>query len=264
MHVIIITDLEGVSCVDSIDMMDTTKEGYRKACEYLMADVNAAIAGALEGGADRITVVDGHGSGRNFLPGMLDPRAEQISARDFCCNPLTGVDAILCVGCHAMAGTEKAFLDHTQISTRWFDYRINGVSMGEIGQQAVIGGVYQAPVVMVSGDEAACLEAQALIPGVLTASVKTAQIRNQAECVPQAEALVRIRKAAAEGVMRYRQIPTISITLPAEVSLTLYRTDYCDEIMHEGLTRKGRTLTKTLKKVTCYWDITRLEKWQEE
>ena len=58
MKVAIITDLEGISCVDSIDMI--FGDGYQFACEQLMLDVNAAINGAFEGGADEVFVVDGH------------------------------------------------------------------------------------------------------------------------------------------------------------------------------------------------------------
>ena len=67
MHIYIITDLEGISAVDSIDMMDENSEGYKLACERLMSDTNAAIEGAFAGGADKVYVVDGHGSGHAVL-----------------------------------------------------------------------------------------------------------------------------------------------------------------------------------------------------
>ena len=100
MHVIIVTDLEGISGVDSIEMIPEKNEGYRRACEYLMADTNAAVDGAFLGGATKVTVLDGHGGGRNFIDGMLDPRAEIISAEKFCREPLEGYDAVMCVALH--------------------------------------------------------------------------------------------------------------------------------------------------------------------
>jgi hypothetical protein len=42
-----------------------------------------------------------------------------------------------CMGAHAMAGTQNAFLDHTQSSLSWHDYSINGRKVGELAQRAV-------------------------------------------------------------------------------------------------------------------------------
>ena len=78
----------------------------------------------------------------------------------------------MCVGAHAMAGTEKAFLDHTQSSTDWFEYCIAGNPQGEMAQQAYFLGAFGVPLVMMSGDAAACAEAKALVPNVAIACVK--------------------------------------------------------------------------------------------
>lgn len=119
MHVYIITDLEGVSGVDSMDMvMDESASPYQEARRLLMEDTNAAIDGAFAGGATKVSVVDGHRSGKNFIVELLDPRAIHVSAFDMALANVEDfeVDAVLCVGAHAMAGTPQAFLDHTQSS----------------------------------------------------------------------------------------------------------------------------------------------------
>jgi len=255
MHVLIITDLEGVSCVDSIDMINEPSEGYRHACEYLMADTNAAVDGAFLGGATRVTVVDGHGSGRNFIHELLDPRAEVLLSGEFAHTTPMKYDALLCVGAHAMSGTQDAFLDHTQNSTKWFEYCINGTPQGEMGQQAYCVGHFGTPLVMTSGDEAACLEAKRLVPNIATACVKKADGRNKAICLPLKEACERIREAANDGVKRCKEIKPLRLKLPAELKLTFTRNDYCDESMHEGLIRNGRTVTKPLKILSCYRDL---------
>lgn len=255
MHVLIMTDMEGVSCVDTMASIAQNTEAYRNSCVLLTQDTNAAIAGAFDGGADRVSVVDGHGTGINFVPGMLDPRAEQIPASTYKVMDLNGIDALMSIGAHAMAGTEKAFLDHTQSSLSWFDYQIGGVSYGELGQQAMAFGAFGIPLVMVSGDEAACREARTLAANCACAVVKTALCRNRADCLPQEEALQRIRDAAADGVRRCREIAPFKIALPAEYRLTFTRNDYCDDVMHEGLKRSGRTVTKTLEKITCCGDV---------
>jgi D-amino peptidase len=258
MHVLIITDLEGVSLVDSIDMIDESTEDYRRACEYLMADTNAAISGAFDGGADKVTVVDGHGSGKNFIHELLDPRADLLPAIEFSKNTPKDFDALLCVGAHAMAGTENAFLDHTQTSVQWFEYCIGGVPQGEMGQQAYCLGQFGIPLVMASGDEAACSEARWLVPDISTACVKKANGRNKAICIPQEEAAKLIRSAASDGVKRCKSIAPLRLKLPVEVSITYCRNDYCDRAMHEGLQRNGRKLTKTVDKIETYRDLVKL------
>ena len=258
MHVLIITDLEGVSCVDDYAMIPYDSVGYKNACEYLMADTNAAIDGAFLGGATKVTVVDGHGRATNFIMSLLDKRAEYITARQFIDNSPIGYDALFCVGAHAMAGTVKAFLDHTQSSVEWYEYSIGGVPYGEMGQQAFCLGAFGAPFVMMSGDKAACDEAKALVPSIATACVKTALRRNKAECIPQDEALELIRAAAKDGVERAKEIAPCVLTLPTEISVTYTRNDYCDYYQNDNNVRNGRTLTKKLEKINRYSDLTQI------
>ena len=73
------TDLEGISGIDSMDMIERSGKRYRECCEHLMADLNAAIEGAFAGGATHVTVLDSHGGGNNFIRELLDPRAEYDS-----------------------------------------------------------------------------------------------------------------------------------------------------------------------------------------
>lgn len=50
MKIYIHTDLEGISGIDSIEMVQRDNPGYRYSIERLMIDVNAAIDGAFAGG----------------------------------------------------------------------------------------------------------------------------------------------------------------------------------------------------------------------
>ena len=259
MRIYIITDLEGISGVDSIDMMDVNSNGYKLACERLMSDTNAAIEGAFAGGADKVYVVDGHGSGQNFIKEKLHPDAVQVLARDFVKADISSydADAFFAIGAHAMVGTENAFLDHTQYSIKWFDYKINGKSFGELGQQAITFGLSDIPLVMVSGDAAACNEAKELSPNVKTACIKTAKGRNKAECISAEKAYEAIFNAAKEAVLSLKDCNPYKIEFPVELELTLSRNDYCDEIMEESPTVKrcGRTVYKKLEKIRNYHDL---------
>ena len=119
MKIFIMTDLEGISGISRKEQVDNSE---RYALERLMADVNAAVRGAFDGGADEVYVEDGHGGGRNFIKELLDPRAVQIGNAGTGVKTMTEVDAMFLIGAHAMSGTLNAFLDHTQSSMTWHDY----------------------------------------------------------------------------------------------------------------------------------------------
>lgn len=252
MKIFICTDAEGISCLDKKELISEDTLLMRTR---LMADVNAAIRGAFDGGADEVTVIDGHGSGKNFLPGELDPRAVQIFSPD-----LTELDAnaVFMVGTHAMAGTSNAFYDHTQCSLTWHDYYLNGRRGGEMLQMAAWAGAYGAPVVMVSGDLAACAEARAFFGNIRTACVKYGIDHQTAECLPAEEAERRIYQAAKEAVGIADAVRPYRIQLPAEIRVEFNRTDYCTAVLTarpELEQLDGRTLRKVIPAVRRYTDV---------
>ena len=260
MNIMIMTDLEGISGVSSIAHMQYNTPEYQYACERLMADVNAAIVGAIRAGAERVYVMDGHGSGKNFIDSQLDPRATKVSFEEW--MKLTRenqYDAFLQIGAHAKAGTLNGFLDHTQCSVRWFCYKIGNESYGEIVQCALIAGLYGIPCVMVSGDMAACEEATACLgEQISVAPVKKGIGRNQAECLPGELAEDLIRAAAEHGIRHRAEIKPFRLPLPMTVEITYTRTDYCDETLAQISDAErvdARTARKTLHQIDSYLDI---------
>ena len=255
MRIYIMTDREGISGVVDIDYMDRELPFYTDARKLLMGDVNAAIAGCFDGGATEVVVKDGHFKGNNFITDRLNERAvcDKVS------NPWTGIldrsfDATLFVGTHAMAGTRDAFLDHTMDPDSWFEYSINGKPLGEIGMWATMCGHLKLPLVYTCGDTAACREAEALIPGIVTTAVKTGRGRNNAMGPHPAEAQESIRRDAARAVSAgKRKFPKPLIwPKPLTLKLVLYRADMADNF-GQGTTRvDARTVTK---KVNNQFDI---------
>ena len=153
MNIFIMTDMEGITGVDYADnVLVETEEHYISSCRKLTDDINAAVDGYFSAGAKKVFVEDGHGSGKNFLPGTLDERAILVDGiKDYDRLTKSGeYSAMAMIGTHAMAGTENAFLDHTQSSTSWFDYTINGRSSGGCAKRRFIGR-YDIPIIMVSG-----------------------------------------------------------------------------------------------------------------
>lgn len=254
MKVYIITDLEGISGIDSMEMLDPDNSNYGFSIQRLMADVNAAIDGAINGGATQVTVLDGHGGGGNFDVSKLDKRAIKDNKENDKLMLDESYCGIMCIGYHSMAGTINGFLDHTQNSRKWFNYWINGRKTGELGQCAILGAHYNVPVLMVSGDEAACTEARQFFNPVECANVKRGIGRNRADTVELDEALGRIRAAACKAMSLVGKAKPFKPILPMEIRLELYRSDFCDEIANKpGVERiDARTVRKVAFK---YLDI---------
>ena len=224
------TDLEGIAGIDSMEMIDRQGKRYRECCELLMADVNAAIDGAFAGGATHVTVLDSHGGGDNFILDLLDKRAEHDTRPNHkwwgtLDNSYQGTYFI---GAHPMAGTQNGFLDHTQSSLTWHDYRLNGRNLGELAQWAIVAGNWGVPLLMMSGDEAACAEARNFFSPVETAAVKRAMGRNRAELIDLKEARNRIREAAKRAVSLIGKARPFTPVKPMEIVLEYNRADYCD------------------------------------
>jgi len=195
MKIYMLWDMEGTSGLFTREQAWYWEPGAREHIgeegrRLLMADVNAATAAALDAGADEVIVCDTHHGGGNIrIDEMLaDPRIT-YHGRSRAVAPegtLEGqrgrwmpgldetVDAFMCPGHHAKAGTPNAFMPHTS-SLEWLDFRINGQSVGEIGLEACYAGHFGVPLTFVQGDEAACREAEEQFPGVVTAAVKRAE-----------------------------------------------------------------------------------------
>jgi D-amino peptidase len=85
-----------------------------------------------------------------------------------------GVDAVMFVGYHARIGTQNAILEHTWSDERVANLWINDRLFGESGLNGAVCGHFRVPVIMVSGDQAVCSEAQEIFGEVETAVVKWA------------------------------------------------------------------------------------------
>jgi D-amino peptidase len=178
MRIYIMTDMEGVAGILDHDNWCQPPERnypgryYDLGREFLTREVNAAIDGLCQGGADEVIVSDGHGAG-GISPALLDPRAKLLRGwpKGWPFELDKTFDAVAWVGQHAKAGTPRAHLAHTQ----WFNYldqTVNGLSIGEFGEFALCAGELGVPAIFASGDEAFCQEAAALIPGITTVAVK--------------------------------------------------------------------------------------------
>ena len=172
MKIYIMTDMEGVcGVINHDDWVVPGGRYYEEGKKLLTLEVNAAIDGFFSSGADEIAVVDGHGAG-GIDQSLLDRRAYYIrSTLGYPFMLDKTYDAAAWIGQHAKAGAEYAHIAHTG----WFnvlDYRINGISVGEFGQMAMIAAFLGVRAVFGSGDEAFTREAGQLVEGIETVAIK--------------------------------------------------------------------------------------------
>lgn len=235
MRVLMMTDMEGVAGVVSFEPQSYPDGKHHEAGKRLVtAEVNAAIDGLFEAGATDILVIDGHGPGAIVFE-MLDERVRLIHGRPL---PPTSrwadlwrdFDVCVMIGQHAMAGVADGNQNHTQASRAVDFYRLNGQPIGEIAQFALHQGALGCPMIFLSGDDAACREAEALIPGVTTASVKQGLGRNAAISRSAVEARRRIHQGAADALRRHQRSPVAPLTWapPYELEIRYFHTDQAD------------------------------------
>lgn len=208
MRVYLSIDMEGIAGVvheDQTNPIDPRCAGeYGRFRRLMTLEANAAIEGALAGGATRVLVNDSHWTMRNILAEELHEGAELLSGGPKTWSMMEGIeggwDLAGFIGYHAKAGTANAILDHTY-TDRILDVRLNGTSVGELGINAALAGAFGVPVALVTGDKALGVEARALLGDrIQTIAVKEAVSRHAARHLSPETARALIRDSMRETV----------------------------------------------------------------
>ena len=226
MKVFLSSDMEGTAGV--VDWQQCVGDGPEAAAgrKLLLAEVNAAIEGALAGGATEVVVNDSHSTMRNLPADALAGGASYISGSHKPLYMMQGLDgsfdAVMFVSYHGSVGA-PAGLSHTYNPRAVIEARLGGVVTGEAGINALVAAHYGVPVVLVTGDRCACEETAALIPGVHAAVVKEHVSRLAAHSLHPARARALIRETAQraiEGAAGASPPPVGSATLEISVRTT--------------------------------------------
>ena len=203
MKVYLSSDMEGTAGI--VDWAQCVGDGPEAIAgrRLLLDEVNAAIGGAVEGGATEVVVNDSHSTMRNLPPGAIAGQASYISGSHKPLYMMQGLDdsfdAVLFVSYHGSAGA-PAGLSHTYNPRAVVEARLGEVVTGEAGINALVAAHYGVPVVLVTGDRYACEETKALIPGVHTAVVKEPISRLAAHSLHPDRACELIKEAAYTAV----------------------------------------------------------------
>lgn len=230
LKIYLMTDLEGVSGVCEFDDRANPspanlalRQEWRR---LLTGEVNAAIEGSFAAGATEILVDDAHG-GDTIDLFKLDPRVRIIRGRErplWCVGLDSTFDAIFSIGAHAMAGTRGGVLYHTW-SAHIRQIRLCGTPIGEIGLEAFAAGAYGLPMVYVSGDTAACREAEALIPNITTVAVKHGLSRYSEISHPHAKACQMVAEGAQRAIANLANVKPFLPPPPYTWQLDQYPVD---------------------------------------
>ena len=195
--------MEGTAGV--VDWQQCVGDGPEAAAgrKLLLAEVNAAIEGAIAGGATEVVVNDSHSTMRNLPADELAGQASYLSGSHKPLYMMQGLDdsfdAVMFVSYHGSVGA-PAGLSHTYNPRAVVEARIDGAVTGEAGINALVAAHYGVPVVLVTGDRCACEETAALIPGVHQAVVKEHVSRLAAHSMHPELACELIRERARAAV----------------------------------------------------------------
>src|SRR5687767_13420917 len=228
MRVHIISDMEGVSGIVKGPQTHGGAPMYDEGRKLYTEEINAAVRGAKAAGATEILVMDCHGAGgawsfNSLVPDLLHPDCEWVVQEEW--TGYTefleqGCDAALFVGMHAMDGTRKGVLNHTVSSREWQNLWFNGTRVGETGINAALCGNWGCPVLLVTGDDASCREATALLGNDLTTvSVKRGLGQTSARMLVPARARQLIEEGARNALSDLKAVDPYDPGKPCEVKV---------------------------------------------
>lgn len=257
MRVYILTDLEGVAGVASFrDDTYADARFYREARRLLTEEVNAAVRGCLAAGATEVVVWDGHGPG-GINPEGFHEEAKLLFGSD---KPLhlgldRGFDAAMFIGQHAMSGTPKGNLAHSYSSRTVHEMTLNGTPIGEFGIRTYLAGHFGVPVVLLSGDKAACEEAKHLLPEVKTVAVKEGLSLNCALSLSPKKAREIIQRGVQEALENRAKVEPLELDPPYEFTIEYLSAEEAQGAAGRGWERLS--MTKVRKVTNDYLEIAR-------
>jgi D-amino peptidase len=223
MKIFISADMEGVAGVVTGEQLGPTGFEYQRFREFMTQEVAAACEAAFAAGATEIVVADAHGNGQNLLIEKLPKQVTVVRAWPRPLMMMQGVDesfaGAIFLGYHTGTTNTAGVRAHTISSARLTDIQLNGRSMPEAGINAAIAGHFNVPVIMVSGDDAAVAETQALVGDVEGAVVKWASGFHSARTLTPSVAQALIRDKVTRAVKRLRDFKPYKLQTPVRLDI---------------------------------------------
>jgi D-amino peptidase len=250
MKIFISADIEGIGGVATWDQAKADGADYARARQWMTEDVNAAIEGAIDAGADEVWVRDAHERARNILWESLHPRARLISGWAPTIDMVQGLDAsselLFLVGYHPGPSTPGGVLSHT-FSSRIIDLRLNDQPCNEAVIAAVQAGMYGVPVGLVTGQAELWDEIRPSLPQTRFVATKRGIAYQAALLEPMGEVRRRIHEEAhaavthritGEGPQPFRPEPPLRIEMELrtlEAALALESVEGVERVSAGGI-----------------------------
>lgn len=233
-RIYVVVDMEGATSVFSDEEVSPGHHAYDEARKQLLAEVNAAVEGAFAGGADEVYIHDYHGGLHNFNVNELDDRAGQVRGHGMPNLHLPGVEEGFCglvvLAAHGpRADAETNTWAHVINGGAFESIEMNGINVGETTILAWLAGIFEVPLLFVSGEAGAIEETRQIyrdIPNVIT---KQGLHYGAAVSRPIGQVLEDIRETVCEAVASGGKV--IKPEEPVEVAITftsLPRAQSCD------------------------------------
>jgi D-amino peptidase len=264
-RVFVVSDMEGVSGIVKGRQTHGGAPLYDEGRKLYTEEINAAVRGAKAAGATEIVVMDCHGAGQEWMfnslvPDLLDEDVDYVVQNEW--TEYTeflesGCDAALFVGMHAMSGTPGGVLNHTVSSRDYHNLWFNGRLVGETGINAALCGTWSCPVLMVTGDDAACREAEELLgPGLVTVPVKRGLGDESARQIAPLRARKLIEQGAQRALSNLEAVPPYDPGRPSEVKVEFKHTAAPDKLrFRAGVERlDARTI---VSRADTWWEAWR-------
>jgi D-amino peptidase len=226
--VFVISDMEGIAGIVRPEQTNAGEALYEEGRKLYTQEINAAVRGAKGGGATEIVVMDCHGAGKGYnfnslLPEDLEPDCEYVVQEEW--TEYTefleqGVDAALFVGMHARAGAGGGVLNHTVSGPDFQNLWFNGTLVGETGINAALCGTWGCPVLLVTGDDAACREGTELLgDGLTTVEVKQGLGVKSARLLQPGRARELVEAGSKQAVSDLKAVEPYDPGRPCEIKV---------------------------------------------
>src|SRR4051812_39830426 len=227
--------MEGVAgIVDWSQCQPSGGAADERGCALLLGEVNAAIDGALAGGADEVLLNDAHGAMFNLDPAAIRPPATYLSGRHKPGYMMEGLDgsfgAVFLVGYHGSISGEPSVLSHTYNPEVISGVRLNGEYVGESGINALVAAELGVPIALATGDAVTAKELGTFAPDCLTVVTKESRTRFSARHLHPESARTLIHdqaRSAVEAVAR-GDIEPPRVSFPARLEVELVTADHAE------------------------------------
>ena len=232
MKIFLSTDIEGVAGIVDWQQVLGPSALYEAGRRLLLNEINAAIDGAAEAGADEFVVNDSHWTMHNLSASDLHGGASYIAGWHKPLYMMEGLDgsfhAVFFVSYHGSMGASKAVLSHTYNPNAIWEVRLNDVPVGESAINSLVALHHRVPVALITGDQATQDEARPFMRDFEAVIVKKSITRHAAENLHPADACALIQEKAAAAVRKIPQLEPPRVDLPARLDVVFMTADFAE------------------------------------